>query len=157
MSAPVRSCRQVGWAASFIGRATGPAPEIGRVYKDAMHDPMSRRTLLAAGLGGLCTLPFSGIGAAQSSRLTFAQWVSGFRSRAAARGISATTYSRVMNAVVPDTSVYALDRAQPEFREAVWQYLNRRVSDWRIATGKVRAREHAGLLQRIEREYGVDR
>lgn len=122
-----------------------------------MHDPMSRRTLLAAGLGGLCTLPFSGIGAAQSSRLTFAQWVSGFRSRAAARGISATTYSRVMNAVVPDTSVYALDRAQPEFREAVWQYLNRRVSDWRIATGKVRAREHAGLLQRIEREYGVDR
>ena len=48
-----------------------------------------------------------------------------------------------MNAIVPDTSVYALDRAQPEFQEVVWQYLNRRVSDWRITTGKVRAREHA--------------
>ncbi len=122
-----------------------------------MHDPISRRTLLATGLGGLCTLPFPGLATAQSSRLTFAQWVDGFRARAVARGISAATYSQVMNAVVPDTSVYALDRAQPEFQEVVWQYLNRRVSDWRIATGKVRAREHAGLLERIEREYGVDR
>jgi membrane-bound lytic murein transglycosylase B len=94
---------------------------------------------------------------AQSSRLTFAQWVDSFRARAIARGVSAATYSRVMSAIVPDTSVYALDRAQPEFREAVWQYLNRRVSDWRIATGKVRAREHAKLLERIEGEYGVDR
>ncbi len=94
---------------------------------------------------------------AQSSRLTFAQWVDSFRARAIARGVSAATYSRVMSAIVPDTSVYALDRAQPEFREAVWQYLNRRVSDWRISTGKIRAREHAKLLERIEGEYGVDR
>ena len=62
-----------------------------------------------------------------------------------------------MGNIKPDTSVYALDRAQPEFREEVWQYLNRRVSDWRIMIGRERAREHAGLLERIERDYGVDR
>jgi membrane-bound lytic murein transglycosylase B len=62
-----------------------------------------------------------------------------------------------MVAIKPDTSVYALDRAQPEFREQVWQYLNRRVSDWRIMVGRERAHEHANLLERIEREYGVDR
>ena len=39
----------------------------------------------------------------------------------------------------------------------MWQYLNRRVSDWRITTGKERAREHAPLLERIESNYGVDR
>jgi lytic murein transglycosylase len=122
-----------------------------------MHNSLSRRALLAAGLGGLCALPFPAGAAAQSSRLTFAQWVDSFRARAIARGVSASTYTRVMNAIVPDTSVYALDRAQPEFQEVVWQYLNRRVSDWRITTGKVRAREHAKLLERIEQDYGVDR
>lgn len=94
---------------------------------------------------------------AQKSATPFAQWVQSFRARALARGVSAATYDRVMGEVVPDTSVYALDRAQPEFHESVWQYLNRRVSDWRIATGKERAREHAALLDRIERTYGVDR
>jgi lytic murein transglycosylase len=89
--------------------------------------------------------------------MPFAQWVEAFRSRARARGISDATYDGVMGAIKPDTSVYALDQDQPEFHEEVWQYLNRRVSDWRIITGKERAREYAPLLERIEREYGVDR
>src|SRR5690242_6544785 len=66
---------------------------------------------------------------------SFEQWVASFRDRALARGISDATYTRVMS-IKPDTSVFALDRAQPEFHEELWQYLNRRVSDWRITTGK---------------------
>jgi peptidoglycan lytic transglycosylase B len=89
--------------------------------------------------------------------MSFERWVAAFQSRAAARGISDATYARVMGALKPDTRVYALDRAQPEFNEELWQYLNRRVSDWRVTTGKERAKEHAGLLARIEQDYGVDR
>jgi membrane-bound lytic murein transglycosylase B len=88
---------------------------------------------------------------------TFEQWTAAFRPRARSRGVSDATYARVMDGLKPDTSVYALDKAQPEFKEQVWQYLNRRVSDWRIRAGKERAREHAALLERIERTYGVDR
>jgi membrane-bound lytic murein transglycosylase B len=62
-----------------------------------------------------------------------------------------------MSGLKPDTSVYDQIRAQPEFTELLWQYLNRRVSDWRIVTGKARAREHSGLFDRLERDYGVDR
>ena len=91
------------------------------------------------------------------AKQSFAQWVESFRPRALARGVSEATYRRVMDSIKPDTSVYALDRAQPEFNEEIWQYLNRRVSDWRIRTGQERAREHAALLTRIERDYGVDR
>jgi membrane-bound lytic murein transglycosylase B len=80
-----------------------------------------------------------------------------FRPRAIKRGISEQTYNRVMGSVVPDTSVYELQRAQPEFTEQVWQYINRRCSDWRVITGKERAREYAGLLARLEKDYGVDR
>ena len=121
-----------------------------------MNMQISRRTLLAAGLGGLTALIPGGEVLAQRSKLSFEAWVEQFRARAKARGISDATYNSVMKGLKPDLSVYAQDRAQPEFREKAWQYLNRRVSDWRIVTGKERAREHAPLLARIEKEYGVD-
>src|SRR5215510_15073538 len=94
---------------------------------------------------------------AQNASGSFEAWRDAFRQRAAARGVSEATYGRVMGAIKPDTSVYAQIRSQPEFNEALWQYINRRVSDWRIITGKARAKEYAPLLARIEREYGGDR
>ncbi len=94
---------------------------------------------------------------ARSSQAAFAEWVEWFRKRARVRGISNATYSRVLGAIEPDTSVYALQKAQPEFREKLWQYLNRRVSEWRINIGRERAREYGDLLARIERDYGIDR
>jgi lytic murein transglycosylase len=93
--------------------------------------------------------------AAQSP--AFAHWVAAFRSRALKRGISEQTYDRVMGALTPDTSVFEQYRAQPEFTELMWQYINRRCSGWRVITGKERAKEHAGLLARVEKDYGVDR
>ena len=93
----------------------------------------TRRGLLTA-LGGAAAafaLPWTAL--AQSSGTPFPQWVANFRARALARGISGATYDRVMGAVKPDTTVFAQIRSQPEFNEQIWQYLNRRVSDWRIA------------------------
>jgi lytic murein transglycosylase len=122
-----------------------------------MTDAITRRFVLTAGLGAALAFANGRSPLAQTAATSFADWSQAFRARARARGISEATYDRVMGAIKPDTSVYALDRAQPEFREAVWQYLNRRVSDWRIATGKERARQYAPLLERIESTYGVDR
>jgi membrane-bound lytic murein transglycosylase B len=94
---------------------------------------------------------------AQSSKASFDQWVAAFRARAHARGISDATYTRVMTNIKPDTAVFELDRSQPEFSEQLWQYLNRRVSDWRIVTGKEKAQEYAPLFDRIEKDFGVER
>ena len=121
-----------------------------------MFDPFSRRQFLAL-LPATATMAGSGSAVAQSSKSAFERWVEAFRPRARARGISDATFTRVMTGITPDTSVYELDRAQPEFKEQVWQYLNRRVSDWRVMVGRERAREQASLLERIERDYGVDR
>ncbi len=118
---------------------------------------LSRRGVLSAALGGLAAGVCSGGVSAQSARVPFAQWVAAFRRRAGAHGVSEATYSRVMAEIKPDTSVYELDREQPEFKEELWQYLNRRVSDWRVTAGKARAAEHAKVLERVERVYGVDR
>jgi membrane-bound lytic murein transglycosylase B len=66
-------------------------------------------------------------------------------------------YARVMSGVTPDTAALEAIRDQPEFNEQLWQYLNRRVSDWRITTGREKAKEYAPLLSRIERDFGVER
>ena len=118
-----------------------------------------RRDILGSALAGAAAvlLPGAITAGAQSASQPFPQWVAATRTRALARGISAKTYDSVMNGLKPDTSVYALQRAQPEFREQTWQYLNRRVSDWRVMTGKEKAREYASLLGKIEQQHGVDR
>lgn len=122
-----------------------------------MCDSLARRAVLRGAFGAFTTLAWLGPALGQSARQGFAQWVQGFRARARARGIADATYDRVLGAVKPDTSVYALDRAQPEFHEEVWQYLNIRVSDWRVRTGMERAKEFSALLGRVERDFAVDR
>ena len=116
--------------------------------------PMARRDLFRSLIGGMtafATASFPALARSQS----FEQWRARYRPRALKRGISPAVYDQAM-AIKPDTSVYALKRKQPEFKEALWQYLNRRVSEWRITLGQQRVREHADLLARIERDYGVD-
>src|SRR5262245_49929659 len=125
----------------------------------------SRRTVLgslaaaAAAAAAAGAVPWAGADAAlaQSSDTPFGRWVAGFRARAHARGISDATYDRVMGSIKPDLSVLEQVNNQPEFQEEVWQYINRRVSDFRITVGKEKAKEHAALLSRIEKDFGVER
>jgi membrane-bound lytic murein transglycosylase B len=61
-----------------------------------------------------------------------------------------------MRAVRPDMAVLDAIHDQPEFNEQLWQYINRRVSDWRIIAGREKAKEYAALFARIERDFGVE-
>jgi lytic murein transglycosylase len=117
---------------------------------------ITRRACLSFALSASASLAFGSVSFAAQPP-AFAHWVAAFRARALGRGVSEATYDRVMSAVTPDTNVLAEYRAQPEFTEQVWQYINRRCSDWRVITGKERAKEYADLLARIEKDYGVDR
>src|SRR3982075_1263396 len=91
----------------------------------------TRRTLLqsALGAGALLARPLAALAAAPPG---FDQWRDGFRARALAKGISEATWSRVMGRIEPDMSVFRQMQKQPEFNEPIWQYVNRRASDWRI-------------------------
>src|SRR3954468_95343 len=118
---------------------------------------IDRRHMLKGALSGGASLAFGSSAFAQVAAQPFAQWVESFRPRALAKGVSDATYSRVMAGLKPDTSVFAEIRNQPEFNQQLWQYINRRVSDWRIQTGQERAKTYAPLLARIERDFGVER
>ena len=122
---------------------------------ERMSPPLSRRACLSVMAAAMAA--WSATARAQASKAPFEQWVAAFRARARARGISDATYTRIMSTIKPDTTVFELNRYQPEFKEQLWQYLNRRVSDWRITTGKEKAEEYAPLFARIEKDYGVDR
>jgi lytic murein transglycosylase len=113
---------------------------------------LSRRALLAAGTATLLS-PITAIAAPAG----FEPWRDGFRARALAKGISEATYTRVMGRIEPDMTVFKAMQKQPEFNEQLWQYINRRASDWRIAAGKDALRKNEALFARIERDFGVER
>ena len=102
---------------------------------------IARRTLLKTALSGAALLAFGAGAFAQSAAEPFPKWVETFRAKARAKGISDATYTRVMGSLKPDESVFSAIRSQPEFNQQLWQYINRRVSDWRIQYGQERPRK----------------
>jgi lytic murein transglycosylase len=119
----------------------------------------TRRALLRSGLyaglgaGVLLAYPVAAFAAPPG----FDQWRDRFRAKALAKGVSEATYSRVMGHIEPDMSVFKQMQRQPEFNEEIWQYINRRVSDWRIIAGKQALRKNEALFARLEQDFGVER
>jgi lytic murein transglycosylase len=119
---------------------------------------LTRRALLQTGLltaltAGVLDHPL----AALASPAGFDKWRDSFRAKATAKGVSEATWTRVMSRLEPDMSVFKEIGNQPEFKEELWQYINRRVSDWRIIHGREALRKNEALFARIEQDFGVER
>src|SRR2546423_3793004 len=119
-------------------------------------DAPTRRALLQGGIGAGALL-VTGFPAFAAPPPGFDQWRDNFRARALAKGISDATWTRVMGRIEPDMSVFRQMQKQPEFNEQIWQYINRRVSDWRIINGREALKKHEALFARIEQDFGVER
>jgi membrane-bound lytic murein transglycosylase B len=120
---------------------------------DSWNQP-TRRALLHTGLSAVA---LAAAPAALAAPPGFEQWRESFREHALSKGITPATWDRCMAHVEPDMSVFKEIRNQPEFNEQIWQYINRRVSDWRIINGKEALKANAALFTRIERDFGVER
>jgi lytic murein transglycosylase len=116
----------------------------------------TRRALLGSGLAA-SALFLDPIAAFAAAPAGFEQWRDRFRAHALAKGVSEATWARVMDRIEPDMSVFRETGNQPEFNEELWQYINRRVSDWRIINGREALRKNEALFARIERDFGVER
>ncbi len=62
-----------------------------------------------------------------------------------------------MGRIEPDMTVFRQMQKQPEFHEQIWQYINRRASDWRIINGREALKKNEALFARIEQDFGVER
>ena len=125
--------------------------------RESPHRSFTRRQALGAAAFALASVVASPRSALAASPPGFDEWRDRFRARAVGRGVSDQTYTRVMGRIEPDMRVFAQIRAQPEFSEQLWQYINRRVSDWRLAAGKEALKQDSGLFERIEKDFGVER
>lgn len=85
----------------------------------------------------------------------FGTWLDEFKAEARNKGISDQLLGRAFEGVAPIERVLELDRRQPEFMLTFWSYLDRAVSEDRIAQGKALLQKHHDLLATIERTYGV--
>lgn len=85
----------------------------------------------------------------------FASWVADFRAGASAGGIGKATLSEAFDVVVYLPEVVDRDRAQPEFRRTVWEYLDFAVSKQRVADGQDGLLQFQADIDAAAARYGV--
>jgi membrane-bound lytic murein transglycosylase B len=85
----------------------------------------------------------------------FQPWLQALIIEARAAGISDTIIEQALLGVTPIPQVVSNDRNQAEFVETLAMYLEKRVTAWRINTGRERMARHAELLDRVSAQYGV--
>ncbi len=81
-------------------------------------------------------------------------WLAGLRAEALEKGIKPATLE-ALNGLKPIPRVIELDRAQPEFKLTLSQYLNRVASPTRMRQAREKLQANRDLLLRIESLYGV--
>ncbi|MBB3233211.1 lytic murein transglycosylase [Phyllobacterium endophyticum] len=116
---------------------------------------LSRRALIVAAAAGLA---FAGAINNAAADAKFQSWIADFRSTALSSGVSASTFNRAFAGVTEiDPEVLEKARFQPEFTAPVWDYLDNRVNEQSIATGREMAHKYSRWLGAIEKSFGVDR
>ena len=77
------------------------------------------------------------------------------RGQAISAGVSASTYDRYTQNLVPDYSVIEKLNFQPEFSTPIWDYLSGLVDDERVEVGQQKIQQHRDVLNRVSQAYGV--
>lgn len=85
------------------------------------------------------------------------EWITAYRPRALAAGITLATFDAAMTGARYDADVIKRDRNQSEFTKTIWDYLDSAASDLRVQNGKAALAKHKTTLNKIERKYGVDK
>jgi membrane-bound lytic murein transglycosylase B len=93
--------------------------------------------------------------AASANELDFPTWLKGVKQEARQQGIGETTLERAFAGVQPIARVIELDRKQPEKTMTFQQYMERVVSQTRIAEARKRLEENRAQLEPISRQFGV--
>lgn len=93
---------------------------------------------------------------ASAAEAEFADCLARLRAEAPTRGVSPALFERHAAALVPDMAVVGFLDAQPEFVTPIWDYLSALVDEERVEDGLAMRSQWSAVLERVEREYGVD-
>jgi membrane-bound lytic murein transglycosylase B len=109
--------------------------------------PLVRTIILAA-----TTAVTAGPALAQSD---FQACLQNIRSDAIQQGVPVSVIDTAFRGLTPDQKVVDLDSRQPEFTLTYGKYVGSSVTPDRIAKGQQKVAQYRGLLDALEREYGV--
>ncbi len=85
----------------------------------------------------------------------FDAWLGRFRGYAAAQGMRPEVIQAGLTGVSYDHKVISLDRGQKSFKLTFEEFYRRRVGDSLLNRGRRLMAQHAVLLQRVEKQFGV--
>ncbi|RVT83204.1 lytic murein transglycosylase [Rhodobacteraceae bacterium CCMM004] len=150
-------------AAAPLERSVRPEPRAATVQPAAAVAPLGRRdadrpepAVRPKARPGARETPAATM-TVSTKNLAFRRWIADFRVRALRQGVSAAGFDRAFADVAYNADVIAKDRNQAEFNRTLWDYLDRAVSETRIANGRAALDTHARLLAEIEARHGVDK
>ena len=92
---------------------------------------------------------------AEATRLDFSLWLEALAAEARERGISQPTLDISLENVERIPAVIELDRRQPKEPGDFCGYIDARLTDTRIARGRLLLKQHRSLLHRVSSDYGV--
>jgi membrane-bound lytic murein transglycosylase B len=86
---------------------------------------------------------------------SFEEFLDQVRKTATEQGVSKSTIDKAFFELTPRPSAIASDKAQAEFNQNFWHYVNKRVSKVRLNNGKDTLKKNASLLTKTSEKYGV--
>ena len=90
-----------------------------------------------------------------ASSHSFEEFLDQVRKSATEQGVSKSTIDKAFFELTPRPSAIASDKAQAEFNQNFWHYVNKRVSKVRLNNGKNTLKKNASLLSKTSEKYGV--
>ena len=95
---------------------------------------------------------------AKNGETTFSAWLDQFKTEAVNTGISQQTLDMtLLNIKAPNPKIIVLDHKQPESIQTLAAYLEVRINQQRIRSGRKMMQKYPTWLGRVEREYRVQR
>jgi lytic murein transglycosylase len=117
---------------------------------------MGRRTF------GILVAAAMGLGMAATAQAAtcrdpagFDKWLGDIRREALAQGISPRAVDQGLSVVSYDPNIIRRDHGQSVFRQSFEQFSGRMINAGRVRGGQARLNQYAGLLKRLEGQYGV--
>jgi membrane-bound lytic murein transglycosylase B len=90
-----------------------------------------------------------------ASSHSFEEFLDQVRKTATEQGVSKSTIDKAFFELTPRPSAIASDKAQAEFNQNFWHYVNKRVNKVRLNNGKDTLKNNASLLSKTSEKYGV--
>jgi membrane-bound lytic murein transglycosylase B len=86
---------------------------------------------------------------------TFEDFLSNIRQLATEQGVSKATVDKAFFQLTPNLDILSSDRSQAEFSQNFWNYLGKRVSQYRLDNGYDTLKQNRSLLNKTYKQYGV--